>query len=366
MRFLFPILLVLVACAEKPAEKKGPPPTLITVTQARAMTLEISEQTLGSVEAVNDPKIAAEVAGKLVEIRVRAGQAVKKGELLARMDPADADNQAASDRGEIARLEALLAQQERVVARQGELVQKHFISRNALDDATAQRDALKSQLAAARARGGLSAANVNKTRLVAPFDGVIEEQLVAVGDYVKLGDPLFRLVSNTRLRAHLPFPEGALPRLKAGQPVRLSSPLQPDQTIEGVIEDIRPTVSEGNRAVTAIARIDVPGALRGGGSVNAAVITGRKENAVVVPEQSVVLRPAGKVVYVIAEGKAMQRVVEVGGKQNGLMEIVKGVQDQESVALDGAGFLTHGAAVTVKESTPKTPPVKAPDAAKNS
>jgi membrane fusion protein, multidrug efflux system len=236
-----------------------------------------------------------------------------------------------------------------VLARQRELVQKNFISKNALDEATAQRDALKSQLATAQARAGLSRNNVDKTRVVAPFAGVIEEQMVAAGDYVKLGDPLFRLVSNDRLRAHLPFPESAAPRLKVGMPVRLSSPLSPGEAIAAVVEDIRPTVGETNRAIDVIARVDNPGALKAGGSVDAAVVTGRREQAVVVPEQAVVLRPAGKVVYLIAEGKARQQIVEVGSKQRGLIEITGGLHGGETVALDGAGFLTDGAAVNVKE-----------------
>ena len=346
----FVALFFVTACSEKPIEKKGAPPTLITTIQAKAVALEISERTLGSLEAVNDPKISAEIAGKIIRIPVRAGEVVKKGQLLAQIDPSDAAHQVEADRGEAARLSALLVQQERVVVRQSELVQKNFISKNALDDVSAQRDALKNQLASALARAGLSHNNVSKTKVSAPFDGVVEEQLVAVGDYIKLGDPLFRLVSNTKLRAHLPFPESAAPRLKVGMPVRISSPLAPEAGIEGVVEDIRPTVSEGNRSIDVIARLNNPGELKGGGSVDAAVVTGQKERAIVVPEQSVVLRPVGKVVYLIAEGKAKQQVVQVGSKQRGVIEITGGLSGGETIALDGAGFLSEGAAVNVKEA----------------
>jgi len=93
----------------------------------------------------------------------------------------------------------------------------------------------------------------------------------------------------------------------------------------------------------------------GGASVNASVVTGRQEGAIVVPEQSLVLRPAGRVVYAIVDGKAQQRLVEVGGKQAGMVEIIKGVQAGETVALDGAGFLTDGAGVAVKQAGGKPP-----------
>lgn len=354
--------LLVAACGDKPAEKKSAPPAQVTATQAQVVALEITERTLGTLEAVIDPKIGAEIAGKVIEVAARTGQSVDKGQLLARIDPTDAGHQAAADSAEIARLEALLAQQERVLARQSELVQKNFISKNALDDATAQRDALRNQLATARARAGLSRNALGKTRVVAPAAGIIEVQIVAPGDYVKVGDPLFRMVSNARLRANLPFPEGAAARLKVGQPVRLSSPLSPGETIAASVEDIRPTVGDGNRAIEVIARLDNPGPLKGGGSVDATVVTGLREQAVVVPEQAVVLRPAGKVVYLIADGKAKQQAVTTGSRQKGMVEVVTGLQGGETLALDGAGFLSDGAAVNVRE-VPKTAAGK-PDAPK--
>jgi RND family efflux transporter MFP subunit len=123
----------------------------------------------------------------------------------------------------------------------------------------------------------------------------------------------------------------------------------------GTVEDVKPTVNEASRALDVLVRVDNDGSLLSGGTVNASIVTGSKPAAVVVPEQSVVLRPAGKVVYVIADGKASQRIVEAGVKQDGRIEIVKGLADGESVAEDGAGFLTDGAAVNVKASPAPTP-----------
>lgn len=352
------LALALAACSDKPPEKKsGPPPTLITTTQAKAVPLEIVETTLGALEAFKDPKIAAEISGRLTKLSVRAGEKVRQGQLIAEIDPSDIAQQHNADQADIRRLQALLAQQERLVTRQNELVQKSFISKNAVDDASAQRDALRSQLEAAQARAALSANNLRKTRVVAPFDGSIEKQIAAVGEYLKLGDPIVTLISNSRLRANLPFPETAAQRLKLGQTVRLKSPLLPDALIEGTIEDIRPTLTDGSRAIEVIARIENPGeTLKGGGSVDAAVVIDVREAAVMVPEQSVVLRPAGKVVYAVVDGKAEQRLVQTGGKQAGLVEIVSGLKAGEVVALDGAGFLTNGAAVNVQDRAAKPSP----------
>ncbi|MBI4988687.1 MAG: efflux RND transporter periplasmic adaptor subunit [Rhodocyclales bacterium] len=347
---IFAAALALAAC-QKAEEKKpsGPPPTLITVTQAKAGAMEIAEETLGTLEALIDPKIGAEVAGKVVQVLAGAGKAVRKGDLLAVIDDADIALQHRADEAERKRAEALLAQQERVVERQLQLVQKGFISQNAADDARAQRDALRQQLAAAGARGDLSRRSQGKARVLAPIDGVVEIQIASAGDYVKVGDPLFQLVSGRKLRAHLPFPESAAPRLRKGQTVVLTSPQRPGSAFRGVVSEIKPSVSESGRALDVLVDIDNTEGFRPGGTVNAAVVVAVREDAVLVPEQSVVLRPAGKVVYAIADGKAVQHVVEVGAKRAGMVEIVKGLPAGATVALDGAGFLTNNAGVSVQE-----------------
>ncbi|MDO8958161.1 MAG: efflux RND transporter periplasmic adaptor subunit [Rhodocyclaceae bacterium] len=354
-------VLVLAACDKKPEEKKpsGPPPTLITVATVKSGAFEVSEDTLGTLEAVNDPKVGAEVAGKVIKLLAVSGKTVKQGEALAVIDASDFLLQNQSDQAEVKRLEALLAQQDRLVERQQSLVAKGFLSQNAADDALAQRTALSSQLAAAQARAGISQRSVGKTTVTAPFAGVIESQLIAPGDYVKLGDPLFQLISNQRLRAHLPFPESAASRLFRGQAVRVTSPQAPGKVFTASIADIRPAVAESSRALDVIVDLDGAGLLRAGGTVNASVQIAAKAAALVVPEQSVVLRPAGKVVYAIveAEGKqtAQQRIVQAGAKQGGVIEILAGLKEGEIVAQDGAGFLTNGATVTVKPPLSPSP-----------
>lgn len=347
-------LALLTGCggdAESAKRPPGPRAVLITATTVQPRSLEIYEEVVGSVENVIDPKIGAEVAGRVTRVLGFTGKKVKQGELLAEIDAQDFHIQSRADAAEVKRLQALLANQERIVERQQKLVGQGFISQNALDEALAQRTVLSEQLSAARARAESTGRSLGKTRVLAPIDGEIETQLVATGDYVKVGDPLFTLVGMQRLRARLLFPESAGGRIRPGLKVRLESPAAPGRHIETRIDDIRPTVSAGNRALDAIVRFDSPDAgFRGGGSVNARVVIETKPDALMVPEQSVVLRPAGKVVYVVNEGRVTQRVVETGLKQDGLQEIIKGLAPGELVAADGAGFLTDGAAVTLADA----------------
>lgn len=352
-------LLLLSACGEQEQSAvKGPAPTVINTVPVELRPLEISESAIGAVENIFDPRIAAEVAGRVTRVLTEVGQTVRKGDLLAEIDSADLNIQRRADTAEVARLQALLTNQEGVVRRQQKLVAENFISQNAVDDAIAQRNALREQLAAARAQLDANQNSLSKTRILSPLSGAVEERLISPGEYVKVGDPLFRLVGKELMRARLPFPESAAPRLKVGQSVLLSSPLAPQSVLTAQIDEIRPSITATSRALDVIVRFQNDGNFRGGGTVNAKVVIGRKDKAVLVPEESVVLRPAGKVVYLIRESKAEQRLVETGLKAEGMVEILQGLSGGEIVARDGAGFLTQDAKVSVRES-PNTAPAAA-------
>ncbi len=348
------LALLLPACGKKEEPKAPPPPkaTIITVTQSASKNLEIIEETVGSLESLMDPGMGAEVAGRVVKILAHAGQDVRKGQLIAILDPTDFDLQKREAEAEIARIEALLANQARLVERNEKLVQKNFISETALDEASTQQTALQQQLEGARARLASIEHNTSKTRIYSPIDGRVEKQIVSPGDFVKQGDSLFQLIGTQRLRAHLPFPESVTAKLKPGQPVRLSTPTVPDLVFTTTIKEIKPLIG-ANRAADVIADVVNQAGWQGGASVNATVVLGVHKNAVVVPEASVVLRPAGDVVYVVSGNKAKQQVVQVGLRQQGLVEITEGLKAGETVAVDGAAYLTNGAEVKVQADNPK-------------
>lgn len=348
------VAVLAAGCGDNSAAPKkasGPPPALVSALTVQSRDIEIIEQVVGSLENVVDPSLGAEVAGRVIRVLAFTGKKVKRGELLAEIDVQDFEIQSRGDAAEVGRLQSLLAQAERLVERQQKLVMQGFISQNAVDDAVAQRNALRESITAAGARAEQTRRNMGKTRVLAPVDGEIEVQIVAAGDYVKVGDPLFKLVGTQRLHAHLPVPETAAKLIRPGLKVRLSAPTAPEREIEARIDEIRPTVGAQNRALDAIAKFDNDGSFRGGGSVTGRIVVAVREKALMVPEQAVVLRPAGKVVYMLAEHEgrlvAQQRLVETGARQDGQYEILKGLAAGERVAVDGAGFLTNNAVVAL-------------------
>lgn len=345
------LCLLLTGCGkQQETAKKTPPPTTISTTSATTINLEIREEAVGTIEGLIDPTIAAEVAARVERVLVHPGQKVKKGDVVALLDPTDFSLQRREAQAEVARIQALLANQGRVVERNERLVEKNFISRNALDDALTQQSALKEQLAGARSRMQSVEHTGSKARVVSPLDGTVQTQIVSPGDFVNVGDPLVQIISNQRLRAHLPFPESIAAKLQPGLKVRLSTPTSSEEVVS-TIRELKPLIGSTNRSVDVIADIvDQPG-WQSGASVNGTVILGERDAAIVVPEQSVVLRPAGDVVYVIKDNVASQRKVRTGLRQEGMVEIVEGLAAGEQVAVDGAAFLTDQAKVNVAPSS---------------
>ncbi|HLP98438.1 MAG TPA: efflux RND transporter periplasmic adaptor subunit [Sideroxyarcus sp.] len=345
-------LLLLAACNKKSDERKTEIPAIpVTVAQSELRKMELQEESVGVLESLADPVVSTEVAGRVTEVRAAAGSEVKAGQILAVLDGRDAGLSRQAAQAEARRVETLGNNQTRNLERLKQLREQNFISQAALDDAIAQHAATQDQLSGAHAQLGLAERNVGKTNVLSPVDGRVEKQIAVAGQYVKLGDPMFQVVSLNRLRARLPFPETMAGKVQRGMPVRIGV-AGGDATLTARIAEIRPMTAATNRSFDAYAVFDNPGMWRPGATVTATVVLEEHKDAVTVPEQSVVLRPVGEVVYVVDGDKVRQRAVKVGISQHGWVEIKEGLQGNEAVVVDGAGFLAEGARVTVAGRPP--------------
>ena len=350
----------LLGCGAKKSDpdqaegkKNGPKPTLVSVTHVKKQAVDITEQSVGSLEGLTNPTVSSEVAAKVIRIHVNTGQAVKQGQLIATLDATDLSLQALEAQAEVARIEALLANQNKIVERNQVLVSKKFISQNALDNDSSQQAALKEQWAGAKARLDSVKHNSSKTKVYAPAAGKIEKKLIDDGEFLRVGDPIVLIVSSQLLRAHLPFPEQIGAKLKPGLKVRLSTPTS-SQRVDAVIHELKPMITEGSRSVDVIADVTNAPGWQAGASVDGTVVLGTQADSLMVPEQSVVLRPAGEVVYLARGNKAYQAIVKTGVRQNGLVEILQGLNENDAVVVDGAGFLTDQALIKLAVPSPSS------------
>lgn len=345
------VLLACAGCGKKAEvakeEPKGPRPVPVTAASATVKTVELREESVGYIEASEIPAVSAEAPGRVERVLKDNGDSVKKGDVLAKLDDTDLKLRHLAARADAARVETLALNAEKNLGRLKPLLEQGVVSEQAWDDASAQLSALREQLSAARA--GLSAAERDLAKAVirSPVSGIVQNRMVGAGDYVGPGKPVYQITNDERVQAHLPFPEALATKIRVGQKVRLSTPVDPENPVEGTVSEIRPSVAQGTRAIDVIVSRKNPGKWRSGASVNGSILLGQRPGAVVVPAICVVLRPAGEVVYLLEEGKARQAVVETGVRGDGVVEILKGLKGDETIVADGAAFLTDGALVKV-------------------
>jgi len=120
--------------------------------------------------------------------------------------------------------------------------------------------------------------------------------------------------------------------------------------VMSTIRELKPMIGETNRAVDVIADVTDEAGWQPGASVKGEIILGEHPDAVLIPEQSLVLRPAGEVVYVIQHNVAIQKIVKTGMRQDGKIEILEGLKANETIAKDGAAFLTDQAKVNIESA----------------
>lgn len=345
------ILLGLAACAESDDENdttSGPRATPVTAAEASIETVHIREESLGTVRTKQAPTVASEVGARVITIHVDEGDRVDVGKLLAELDAGDFELIRDRSAAEIERLTALIENQERQVRRNERMITENLIAESVFDESEAQLRALRGQLAAERANLGQTERNIRRTRITAPVGGIIETRMIDVGDWTAVGEPMFHISTDEILRAQLTYPEHIADRLRPGLTVELNSPAAPDRVVEATITELRPMIG-ATRAVMVLAEFNNPGGWRPGASVNGAVIVETRENSVLAPEISVVHRPVGQVVYVIEDDKAVQRLVRTGHRQNGRIEILEGLDGGERIVADGAGFMTDGATISIRD-----------------
>ena len=339
---LFPGL-ILVANAEERV-------TPITITTPVLSSIEYLERAVGVIESRFSPRVAAEVSGEVVKIYADEGQGVETGDRLADIAGKQYTLEADAASAEVGRLKALIVHKKSQVSRAHELKVKNLVSDEQVDQVEAEYAALIEQLAAARARLGDTQRKIARTKVHAPVAGRIARRLVGVGDFVNTGDVLFELVDMQNLRVWLQFPEHLAPQLKRDLTVRMTSVAAGGQGVTATISEVRPGVNAANRAVIVIIDFSNPGLWQPGASVSAEVVLATRHDSLMVPLQSLVLRPNGQVVYVIDNGIAHERIVAIGEVRDNQVEILQGLSVDEVIAVDGAGFLTAGTAVDVKDA----------------
>jgi RND family efflux transporter MFP subunit len=300
----------------------------------------------GTVEAVRRTTVAAQVPGTVVALEVRAGDTVRAGQPIARIDARAAEQNAAASDAQVAATRAALEVATRELERQRQLFDKDYISRAALERAEAQYKAARAQLDAQAAQAGAARTQTGLHRVLAPYAGVVAEVPVALGDMAMPGRALVVLHDPTALRVSAAVPQSVAARPIGPETVRIELPSLPAgrERIVPTRVTVLPTVDAATHTVEL--RLDLPAGLAGTPGVapgafarvwlaGAADETAGARERLYVPSRAVVRRAELTGVYVLdPAGRPVLRQVRLGPPAGDEVEVLSGVAAGERVVLD--------------------------------
>ena len=335
------------ASPDKPGAAGGTPGGMaIAVEVAKVKASDFSDvaSAVGNLKSGESVVLRPETPGRVATINFRDGTIVSKGTVLVGLD-------ASIQVAELQQAKANLALARSNHKRNRELLDRKFISQQALDNSGA---ALKVQEAAVQ----LAEAKMARMEIKAPFNGMVGLRNVSVGDYVKEAQDLINIEEIGTLRVDFKLPESYLGRVSKGQTVEVTSDALPGQYFKAVLDAVDPMVDQGGRAISSRARLDnQAGKLRPGLFVRVRLLFGERQNVLMVPEQAIVpgVQPA---VFKVIDGKATLVKVRLGVRRAAQVEVLEGLAEGDVIVTAGQLKLRDGAAVRpIGEGAAVTAPV---------
>jgi RND family efflux transporter MFP subunit len=374
-------------------------PAVVEVTTATAIVRELPRffEATGSLTGDQQTDVAPSVAGKVVFVGVELGSYVKQGQTIVRLDDVDSRLRVQQAISQVEQAKAALRQaEEKVGLRPGQsfdpnrvpevsnarvamnlaeknlrraekLIESGDISRSAFDDLKARYEQLRevyeaalsqarqnyAAVATARANVANAESALNLARrtlsyanVFSPIDGYVSERTADLGEYVAPTTKVATVVRINPLRVRIDIPEQAIPAVTVGQSVSVTTSAWPDRNFSGRLARISPNVTPTSRTLTVEAEIENSnGALKPGQFATIRILQQRSDPAVLVPVRAVRTDAGVSRVFVMKDGYARERVVQVGQTEGDLIEIKSGIAADEIVATSNLELLSEGVAV---------------------
>ena len=325
---------------------------------ARAQMLELAQGLAisGALKAADSAVVKARVAGELQGLTVREGDAVKAGQVIARVDPTEylSREKQATEQADSAKAQIDIAQ--RQYDNNKALVEQGFISKTALETSWSTLVGAKSTHNAAMAAVDMAKKSMEDTVLRAPISGVVAQRLAQPGERVSIDARVVEIVDLRRLELEASLSAADSIDVRVGQAATLQIE-GATRPITARVVRINPSAQAGSRSVLAYLSIDNPEGLRQGLFAQGTLGTARTQ-ALAVPLSAVRTDKPAPYVQVIADNKVAHKPVEMGarGEANGQVMVgVKGVSADAVVVAGAVGPLREGTAVKFTGAAPKAP-----------
>lgn len=336
------------AVAAQAAQRADAPVELVAtdLVQVKARLLSQGLAISGALKAANSAMIKAKVAGELQGLTVREGDLVKVGQIIARIDAADAQTRVRQAQQQAESAKAQVDMARRTFENNSSLVEQGFISKSSLDTSVSSLAAAEANYRASQAGSDLAAKALQDTVLRSPITGLVSQRLAQNGERVPLDGRVVEIVDLSRLELEASLSAADSLQVQLGQSALLqiegaSAP------VNAKVVRINPSVVAGSRAVLAYLALDpVPG-LRQGLFAQGTLRTGATES-LSVPLSAVRTDKPLPYVQMVANGKIVSQTVTLGarGEADGqVMVAVKGIADKANLINGTVGTLREGTAV---------------------
>jgi RND family efflux transporter MFP subunit len=366
-----------------------------TKTSEMPLQVKVEEAKLGDLiiklrspaEAVTDRKIVmkAEVPGVIKNLNVKESKHVRKGDLLVELD--DQVYRLSYENAEAARLKAFsemlveqrfadagggsggdqsgeLSDAKKQFEEAGQQYQKGLISREELDrqsrlyeKALIESGEKKDEVVAAMK--GLTQAEISvkiaqldleKTKITAPFSGIIADIQASPGEHVSVGRELFTLVNISRIKVHARVLESEIGKMQVGREVDLRFSAYPGKVFKGKVSAISPIVNPEYKTCKVFVDVENPEEeLKPGMHAEVEIAAEIHKNKLLVPQDAILTRSQRKLLFVVEDGLAKWRYIEIGLENEEYAEVLDGVKEGEQVIVEGHFTLAHDARVKIVE-----------------
>jgi len=303
----------------------------------------------GNVMPWQETRIGTEIGGlRLVSVLANVGDVVKKGEVLARLNPTTVEIDLESANAQLMEAQAALGQAAATLERAKRLAPSGGVSKQELTLYETQKQTAEARLSAARAQVKTQQLRLDSATLVAPDDGVISSRSVAEGAIVQAGSELFRLIRQGRLEWRAEVNGETLLKLSVGQEVSVKSPLGPE--VKGRVRQISPTIDLTTRNGLVYVDLPLDANLKAGLYVSGTLAMSKRK-ALILPS-SAVLHEGGlhHVFQVNTDNKVEAVEVQIGRVKGDREEITSGLDGRSQVIAKDIEFLKTGDSVNVQEA----------------
>jgi len=310
-------------------------------------SVEVKLDGVGIVEASEEAEIRPQVDATVAAISFDEGATVAAGDLLVRLDDAKPRAKLDLARAALDSAKATLRLTEQRLRRGRQLIAQDLISKEAFDQVESEQLAAAAAVREQDAAVTLAARELDDYAIKAPFAGTVGARLIDVGNYVQKGDSLVVLMKTDPVDVEFKVPDQNAGRVSVGTVVRISPPAI-QAAVDGTIRFINPRVDPSTRMLDLTATApNADGLLRDGQFVQVTLVLEVRNDRPVIPEEAVISIGGRLSVYVVEDGIARQRAVELGVRMSPRIEIVAGVAPGDVVVVGGQHRLSDGARVAV-------------------